>query len=83
MRSEGIRRFRCDGFGRLAVYLALFFEVGGVLLTTTLLGTLGGYWLDEQLGTIPILLLAGLLLGLIVGGLAVSRLVTRFLARFE
>ena len=72
-----------NGFGRLALYLALFFEVGVVLLTTTLLGTLGGYWLDERLGTIPIFLMAGVLLGLIAGGLTVSRLVTRFLARFE
>lgn len=72
-----------NGFGRLALYLALFFEVGVALLTTTLLGTLGGYWLDERLGTIPLFLLAGVLLGLIVGGLTVSRLVTRFLARFE
>ena len=65
------------------MYLALFSEIGIVLLVTTLSGVLGGYWLDGQLGTLPVFVVLGLLLGLAAGALAVYRLVTRFLARFE
>jgi ATP synthase protein I len=69
--------------GRLGAYLALFSEIGGILLVTTLAGSLGGHWLDERLGTNPILLLVGLFLGLAVGGIAVWRLINRFLASFK
>ena len=70
-------------FGRTGAYLALFSEIGIVLFTTTLLGVLGGYWLDRQLGTLPLLVIVGLLLGMAAGAIAVHRLITRFLARFE
>ena len=72
-----------NGLGRAGAYLALFSEIGIVLFTTTLLGVLAGYWLDRQLGTLPIFVLVGLLLGMGAGALAVYRLITRFLARFE
>jgi len=69
--------------GRAGIYLGLFSEIGLVLLVTILGGTLGGYWVDTQLGTVPLFVLAGLALGMVVGALAVNQLVTRFLKRFE
>jgi ATP synthase protein I len=72
-----------NDFGRMGAYLALFSEIAIVLLVTTLLGVAAGYWLDRQLGSLPLFVVAGLLLGFGAGGLAVSRLITRFLARFE
>ncbi len=72
-----------NGLGRAGAYLALFSEIGIVLLTTTLLGVLVGYWVDQQLKSLPIFVLIGLLLGMGAGAVAVYRLITRFLARFE
>ena len=72
-----------NGLGRAGAYLALFSEIGIVLFATTLLGVLGGYWLDRQLGTLPLLVIVGLVLGMAAGAIAVHRLITRFLARFE
>jgi ATP synthase protein I len=70
-------------FGRLGAYLALFSEIAITLLITTLVGVLLGYWLDQNLGTLPIFVLVGLLLGFGGGGYGVYMLITRFLARFE
>jgi F0F1-type ATP synthase assembly protein I len=72
-----------NDFGRAGAYLALFSEIGIVLFTTTILGVLGGLWVDDQLRTRPVFIVAGLLIGFGAGALAVYRLVTRFLARFE
>ena len=72
-----------NDFGRMGVYLALFSEIAIVLLVTTIIGVLGGYWLDRQLGTLPLFVVVGLLLGFGAGGIAVSRLIRRFLARFD
>ena len=69
--------------GKGAAYLALFSEIGLVLLVATLLGALAGYWVDKQLGTVPVFALIGLLGGMAAGARAVYRLITRFLARFE
>ena len=69
--------------GRALAYFALFSEIGLVLLVTTLAGVLAGYWLDKQIGTLPIFVLVGLAVGLGAGALAVSRLINRFLASFE
>lgn len=69
--------------GRAGIYLALFSEIALVLLVTILGGTLGGYWVDRQLGTVPVFVLAGLALGMAVGAIAVNRLITRFLKRFD
>jgi hypothetical protein len=67
--------------GRTGAYLALFSEIGLILLIATLAGALGGHWLDEQLGfRFPILLLAGLGLGMAGGAITVWRLINRFLA---
>ncbi len=72
-----------NDLGRTGAYLALFSEIGIILFTTSILGVLAGYWLDQQLRTLPIFVLVGLLIGFGAGALAVYRLVTRFLARFE
>ena len=39
--------------GRGWAYVVLFSEIGISLLVTTLVGVLVGYWVDEQLGTLP------------------------------
>lgn len=69
--------------GKGGAYLVLFSEIGLVILVTTLVGTLAGYWLDKQIGTIPVFVLVGLLVGLSIGARAAYRLITRFLARFD
>lgn len=69
--------------GRTGAYLALFGEIGLVLLVTTLTGVLIGYWVDRQLGTVPVFVLIGLLTGMGMGALAVRRLINRFLATFD
>lgn len=69
--------------GRVGAYVALFSEIGTVLLVTVLVGILGGYWLDRQLGTVPIFALVGFALGLTAGSIAIHRLIARFLSDFE
>ena len=64
-------------------YFALFSEVGLIFLVTTLAGALVGYWADQQLGTLPILVVVGTLGGFAVGSVAVYRLIARFLASFR
>jgi F0F1-type ATP synthase assembly protein I len=65
--------------GRMGAYLALFSEIGLILLLTTLAGVGLGYWADRQLGTTPLLVLVGLFAGLGVGSRAVWILIQRFL----
>ena len=72
-----------NDLGRASAYLALFSEIAIVLLITTLLGVLGGYWLDQRLGTLPIFVVMGMLVGFGLGGVGVHRMVIRFLARFD
>jgi F0F1-type ATP synthase assembly protein I len=72
-----------NDFGRASAYLALFSEIAIVLLVTTLLGVLSGYWLDQRLGTLPLLAVVGMLAGFGLGGVGSYRLIVRFLARFE
>ena len=72
-----------NDFGRASAYLALFSEIAIVLLVTTLLGVLSGYWLDQRLGTLPLLAVVGMLAGFGLGGVGVYRLIVRFLARFD
>ena len=69
--------------GRSGAYLALFSEIGFILLVSTLAGSLAGHWLDLQLGVNPLFLLVGLLLGMAIGARAVYRIITRFLASFD
>lgn len=69
--------------GRAGAYLALFSEIGLVLLVTTLAGVLAGYWIDQRLGTVPVFVIVGLVAGMGTGALAVRRLINRFLATFD
>ena len=70
--------------GRGGGYLVLFSEIGISLLVTTLVGALGGHWVDEQLGlTFPAFMLIGFVLGAGAGTLMIIRLVSRFLKSFD
>lgn len=69
--------------GRAGGYLALFSEIGVLLLVTVLAGVLVGYWIDQRLGTLPVFVLVGFFLGLTAGAVGIYRLIARFLARFE
>jgi positive regulator of sigma E activity len=69
-----------SGLGRAGAYFALFSQVGLILLVTNLGGALLGHWADEQLGTVPVLTLAGFFVGLAAGWIVVFRLIRRFLA---
>ena len=64
-------------------YLALFSEIGMLLLVATLAGVAAGYWVDQQLGTQPLFILVGFLAGAGIGAYGIQRLVTRFLKRFD
>lgn len=64
-------------------YLALFSEIGLVLLVMTLAGVAVGYWADQQLATQPLFILVGFLAGAGLGALGIQRLVTRFLKRLD
>jgi F0F1-type ATP synthase assembly protein I len=66
----------------LGGYLALFSEIGLLLLVTTLAGVAAGYWADQQLGTLPVFVLVGFLAGAGIGTVGIWRLISRFLARF-
>jgi len=70
--------------GRGGGYLVLFSEIGISLLVTTLIGALGGHWVDEQLGlTFPVFMLIGFFLGAGAGTVVIIRLVSRFLKSFD
>jgi len=69
--------------GRGAAYLALFSEIGFVLLVTTLAGVGLGYWADTRLGTVPIFVLIGLFVGMGIGARAMWLLIRRFLAQID
>ena len=56
--------------GKTSAYVALFSEIAFVLLIAVLAGTLGGYWLDQRLGTNPVFALIGFALGSIGGAVA-------------
>jgi F0F1-type ATP synthase assembly protein I len=69
--------------GRGLAYVALFSEIGITLLVTTLIGVLVGRWADGQLGTLPIFVIVGFLVGAGAGTLMIYRLVSRFLKTLE
>ena len=69
--------------GRGMAYLALFSEIGLSLLVTTLIGVLVGRWADGQLGTLPVFVIVGFLVGAGAGTLMIYRLVSRFLKTLE
>jgi ATP synthase protein I len=65
--------------GRGWAYAALFSEIGISLLVTTLVGVLVGYWVDGQLGTLPVFVIVGFLAGAGSGTVMIYRLLSRFL----
>ena len=65
--------------GRGGAYAVLFSEIGISLLVTTLVGVLAGRWVDAQLGTLPIFVIVGFLVGAGTGTLMIYQLVSRFL----
>ena len=69
--------------GRGWGYLVLFSEIGVSLLVTTLIGVFVGYWADKALGTLPLFLIIGFLLGAGAGTLMIARLINRFLKTFD
>jgi hypothetical protein len=69
--------------GKGGAYLALFGEMGFALLVTTLIGALGGRWVDEQLGALPIFSIVGFLAGAGAGARIMYQLINRFLANIE
>ncbi|HEX4898696.1 MAG TPA: AtpZ/AtpI family protein [Candidatus Limnocylindrales bacterium] len=69
--------------GRTGAYIALFSEIGIVLLVTTLIGVLAGRWADGQLGTLPIFVIVGFFAGAGSGTVMIYRLVSRFLKTIE
>jgi F0F1-type ATP synthase assembly protein I len=51
-----------------------FIGVGWFIAISILLGVWGGIWLDEKLGTSPIMVIVGLILGLVVAFYGVYRM---------
>lgn len=72
-----------NGHGKAFGYFALFSEIGLVLFVTTLGGALAGRWFDAQLGTSPIFVIVGFLLGALLGAIADWRLISRFLEKLK
>jgi F0F1-type ATP synthase assembly protein I len=54
--------------GRLIREIGPFLTLGTSLAATVLAGVGAGYWLDRRLGTEPILLVVGSVLGILVAG---------------
>lgn len=72
-----------NNLGKNSAFVALFSEIAFVLLITVLAGILAGYWLDQNLGTIPVFVLVGFAVGSISGAYACWRLTSRFLAEMD
>ena len=72
-----------NDLGKASGYIALFSEIGFVLLVAVLAGVLGGYWVDQRLGTVPIFVLVGFGIGGTGGAIACWRLMARFLAGLD
>jgi len=61
------------GMGRWEAALR-FIGVGWFVGVSILLGVWGGFWLDGKLGTAPIMVIVGLILGLVVAFYGVYRM---------
>lgn len=55
--------------------LARYGSLGLELVVAVLIGAGGGYWLDQKLGTLPLFLLIGFVLGSAAGFLNIFRLI--------
>jgi ATP synthase protein I len=69
--------------GKTSAYVALFSEIAFVLLFAVLAGTLGGYWLDQKLGTNPVFVLAGFAVGCASATIGCWRLMARYLKSLD
>ena len=69
--------------GKGGAYAVLFSEIGISLLITTLVGVLGGRWVDAQLDSLPVFVIVGFLIGAGSGTVMIYRLVSRFLKTIE
>ena len=69
--------------GKSFRYFALFSEIGVILFITTMGGLLLGRWIDLQLGTSPVFVMSGFILGIAIGALADWRLISRFLKTID
>ena len=69
--------------GGKSAYIALFSQIGITLLVANLGGALLGHWVDGLLGSGPLLLVVGFVIGFGVGAIGAAQLVTRALKRFE
>jgi F0F1-type ATP synthase assembly protein I len=58
--------------------MALMTAILSQLVGSILVGIFLGRWLDETIGTFPLFLIIGLLLGLATGVLAMFRLISHF-----
>ncbi|MFC1934851.1 AtpZ/AtpI family protein [Chloroflexota bacterium] len=54
--------------------------VGFFIGTCIVLGVVGGLWIDDKLGTKPVFILAGLVLGFVIAGYGVYRMLIPLLA---
>lgn len=72
-----------NDLGKTSAFVVLFSEIGFVLLIAVLAGVLGGYWLDQRLGTVPIFVLVGFAIGTVGGAVACWQLIARFLAQMD
>ena len=77
-RSVGL-----TSIGGKSAYIALFSQIGITLLVANLGGALLGHWVDGLLGSGPLLLVVGFMIGFGVGAIGAAQLVTRALKRFE
>jgi F0F1-type ATP synthase assembly protein I len=81
VHSDGRTGYTMSDLGKASAYIALFSEIGFVLLIAVLGGVLAGYWLDQRLNSVPLFVLVGFGLGTAGGSIASWRLINRFLAQ--
>ncbi|MEX0926107.1 MAG: AtpZ/AtpI family protein [Dehalococcoidia bacterium] len=63
-----------DSLSATAVLLAKVSGVGWYVASSVAIGTLGGYWLDGQLDTRPVLTLVGIVLGVLAAFIGMVRM---------
>jgi hypothetical protein len=79
--SRGFARATVIEPGRMGAYLALFSEIGLIYLVTTLAGVGLGYLVDTSLGSLPVFVIIGLLVGFAIGATGMWVLINRFLSK--